>query len=327
MSLKNQDNIILKLYAYIWKISKKDDSIFKNIRIPQTVIIKKGEVLAWFFNSKKGGFLKKRRANLNLKHLRRKFLKGKYIPAKKFFQMFKYYLAYENKSLSTSKKTVTKYGESFVKSMDGKPKDAITMTKKVTNRITRQNQVIKMLKKSPKKQKKFFGKESLNHLDLVKKVSHMFQNNQDEHIEIKKKVKRKRSDYVLYCPKGVFNCKNVMLGYEGDLIYATIKTERDVHHYSEEDFEIYFKTQKHIAYYIDIFTDNTSNRPSPNPKSLGSSLTGGSGHKKSEFRSKLVFLTEEKLLHLCLEVKKYDTIVIQKNVSEDLSCLSNKITS
>lgn len=54
MSLKNHDKIILNLYAYMWKISKKNDNIFSNLRIPQTVIIHKGELISWFFNGRNG---------------------------------------------------------------------------------------------------------------------------------------------------------------------------------------------------------------------------------------------------------------------------------
>lgn len=220
--------------------------------------------------------------------------------------MFKYYLVPENRKIRNSKSSFDSEEEERLDAEGSEPKDTITLTRKVKNRLTRQNKIIKIFKDNPEKQKKFFGRVALNRLDLISQVEEMFKKNEDGKIQLKKKIEKNRSDYILFCSKGVFNCGDVMLLNISGSIYAEIKTDKEIFKFREEEYEIYQRSNKHIAYYVDIYPEETED-----------SFKFG-----NELKSKLIFLTSEKLLHLCLELENYEMLVVQKNVSQDLSCLS-----
>ena len=81
----------------------------------------------------------------------------------------------------------------------------------------------------------------------------------DQELNSKKKKfieKRKYNldNYILFCEKGVFNCKQVELRYEINGLYAYIKNGigNNIIEVSSDQFEIYFNTRENLAYVLEL---------------------------------------------------------------------------
>lgn len=105
------------------------------------------------------------------------------------------------------------------------------------------------------------------------------------------KRKSALKNYLLYCEKGVFNCKNVEIKSEVNGIFAYIKDQQTgtILEISSDKFEIYFNTRENLAYLINL---------------QGQQNTG------NDQKAQMIFLNEERLLRLCNESQKYKLAVI-----------------
>ena len=295
MSLKNGDNISLKLYAYLWKISKSNKLAFNRMRIPQTVIMKRGGIVSWMFNGKDGELLMKRREKLNLYHFRRMFLKGKFIPVEKFYQKFFMRRRKRARSFFTkSGRRVSTYASQMSR---GERSRSISYTQ--GSRIRTNETNLNSRSNTPNTRK------------------HDYRN------ELKQKELKK---YLLFCEKGVFSCEHVELRLESNGIYAYIYVQKEVIEINEEYIEIYLNTGENICYFIDLKAKTAFHRKYDSDRSeeVREVMKYHQIQKGISADAEMVFLNEEKLLHFCLNLnkEKRNAILVQKIIGEDLNCLS-----
>lgn len=75
MSHIEGDGIIEDLYYLLWR----KDSPYKeklNLRIPDTIVFRKGRPMSWYFTNSQGAVLKKKEPSLNYEEIKKKFVKG-----------------------------------------------------------------------------------------------------------------------------------------------------------------------------------------------------------------------------------------------------------
>ena len=65
MSLKNSDELILQIWGYLCKITKKGNDQFDGMRLAQTAVLINGHISNWYLNGKNGEYLVKKKENLN----------------------------------------------------------------------------------------------------------------------------------------------------------------------------------------------------------------------------------------------------------------------
>ena len=75
MSYVEGDGILESFYYLLWR---KDSPYIGelNIKLPDTIILKRGRPMAWYFTDKKGEVLKKKLANITYENIVKKFCKG-----------------------------------------------------------------------------------------------------------------------------------------------------------------------------------------------------------------------------------------------------------
>ena len=288
MGLKNSDEVILQLYGYMWKITKSNSRLFNGVRIPQSVIINSGEILAWYFNGQNGEFLIKRRQNLNFKHLRRRFMKGRYIPAKKFYERFIHVFQKKEDAeeavlnipavsvrnteatINISHNTTSGATGGFLgvrKSTMPNPISSTHHSFNLMDSTGHEHRKSRMtLSQSPQ--------ITLNKIkqNVVKKAA----SNPKTPLFKPNDPKMQLKNYLLTCYKGVFKCTDVVLKEKrkGQIV-AYISVDKLRLEISQNHFEIYFNKRVNMAYYINLDVEET-HRKSPKKGKEKDNVVGGS---------------------------------------------------